>query len=271
MKHREPIVLVHGLFGFDEIKPTGTLGLAYFRNIAKFLSEAGYCVPDPPRLRPAGTVVNRARDLKDYLDDREETRHAKAHLIAHSMGGLDARCLISELDMAGRIASLTTIGTPHEGSPLADWIALASRPLDPLLGSLVRLLGFDPDRLGGIGDLTIQARADYNARVPDHPGVRYYTVAGRYAPERILGYPLGPLGLTCDLIQRQEGDNDGLVSVASALFQSRREAWTPLGTWDANHFRLINWPTLLVGPEREWGDRSIQENYLEIVRTVAGA
>ena len=46
------------------------------------------------------------------------------HLIAHSMGGLDSRFLITHLQPTSdnRILSLTTIGSPHRGSPIADLI-----------------------------------------------------------------------------------------------------------------------------------------------------
>jgi triacylglycerol lipase len=273
MSNHDPIVLVHGLFGFNEIKAVGGSVLTYFREIAPFLRDAGYWVPDPPQLNPAGTVASRAGNLQEYLLNHEDIRDRRVHLIAHSMGGLDARYLISKLGMADRVISLATIGTPHEGSPIADWITAASSPFDPMVGNAMRLLGFNPDNIGGVRDLTAAARADFNAAVrDDDTNVRYYTVAGRYEPERdpLFAYPFGLLGLTRDLIQKQSGDNDGLVSVASASFQSRQGPWTHLGTWDANHFRLINWPTNIAGPEQERRDDSILQRYLEIVRRVVG-
>lgn len=270
MSHLDPIVLVHGLFGFDQIKPLGFGGMAYFKDIAETLGAAGYTVAEPPQLSPAGSVAGRARELKDYLMGREDTRHGKLHLIAHSMGGLDARHMISELGMAERVSSLTTLGTPHEGSPVADWILQAAQPLDPALEGLARLFGLGPDQAGGIRDLTSATRSEYNARVQDNPMVRYYTVSGRYLPTRLLNCPLGPLGLSCNLIQRQAGDNDGLVPVTSARFHSRQELWTDLGTWEANHLRMINWPVHLAGPQQGREEASIPEKYLEVVRSVVG-
>ena len=46
------------------------------------------------------------------------------HIIAHSMGGLDSRFLITHLqpEEDNRVLSLTTIGSPHHGSPIADLI-----------------------------------------------------------------------------------------------------------------------------------------------------
>ncbi len=45
------------------------------------------------------------------------------NIIAHSMGGLDARYLISRLQPKGvDVRSLVTVATPHRGSALADYI-----------------------------------------------------------------------------------------------------------------------------------------------------
>lgn len=71
-------------------------------------------------------------DDDDEEDDDESTKvphprdfdvtkyKGKFHIIAHSMGGLDSRYLITHLGGSHRIASLTTIATPHFGSPIAD-------------------------------------------------------------------------------------------------------------------------------------------------------
>src|SRR5207249_8887306 len=48
------------------------------------------------------------------------TLFRSVNIVAHSMGGLDARYAISQLGLGGRVASLITIGTPHLGTPLAD-------------------------------------------------------------------------------------------------------------------------------------------------------
>ena len=47
------------------------------------------------------------------------------HIIARtSMGGLDSRFLLSNnlLGLADRVVSLSTVSTPHRGSPVADLI-----------------------------------------------------------------------------------------------------------------------------------------------------
>src|SRR5713101_2070415 len=117
-KLRSPIVLVHGLLGVTRVQVGDWTLASYFGQIPQMLSAAGNRVLQP-QLSLTGGVAERAAQLKDFLN-RELSREP-VHLIAHSMGGLDSRYLISRLDMAPRVLSLTTIGTPHRGSPFADW------------------------------------------------------------------------------------------------------------------------------------------------------
>lgn len=69
-----PIVLVHGIFGFDQLTLGGANLAEYFRRIPEALRSAGHVVPPPPRLNPAGSVAERAGDLQRYLDDPANRR-----------------------------------------------------------------------------------------------------------------------------------------------------------------------------------------------------
>eukprot|EP01121_Diplochlamys_sp_Union-15-3_P001812 TRINITY_DN11575_c0_g1_i1.p1 TRINITY_DN11575_c0_g1~~TRINITY_DN11575_c0_g1_i1.p1 ORF type:complete len:179 (+),score=8.87 TRINITY_DN11575_c0_g1_i1:54-539(+) len=69
-----------------------------------------------------GSVYRRAELLKDQiLEFVNDFKTEKVNLIAHSMGGLDARHFITNLGGHKVVASLTTISTPHHGSHYADW------------------------------------------------------------------------------------------------------------------------------------------------------
>lgn len=49
--------------------------------------------------------------------------------MAHSMGGLDGRYLISHIRPTEYVPlSLTSISTPHRGSPFMDWCAVSLIP-----------------------------------------------------------------------------------------------------------------------------------------------
>jgi triacylglycerol lipase len=250
-----PIVLVHGLFGFGQLRLAGFGVADYFRLIPAALRAEGHVVPEPPSLNTAGSIAERAADLKRYLNNRSEVEGQKIHLIAHSMGGLDARFMISKLDMADRILSLTTIGTPHQGSPIADLVGVAA---PPGFDQIVQSAGID---IKGIADLTTTACARFNQEILDSPKVRYLSIASSFEPPRVFGVPVGVLALTHDIVRNKEGENDGVVSVESARFGQRRESWTFSEIWPGNHFRQINWGTNILLTTSEENDNTIVENY----------
>jgi triacylglycerol lipase len=258
-----PIVLVHGILGFNQLTLGGARIAEYFRLIPEALRAAGHVVPEPPRLNPAGSVAERAQDLKQYLLEYGEVTGRKVHLIAHSMGGLDSRFMISNLGMEDRIWSLTTIGTPHHGSPVADIVVTGS---DPVLNRFMDHLGID---IQGVFDLTTSVCRRFNDAVADAPNVRYFSIAGQFVPHRILGVPQGILGLTHEIIQQTEQHNDGVVSVMSGTMQ--RPAWQALDVWPANHYRLINWGENLAPTPIELADESILDRYRALGRQIKEA
>src|SRR5262249_8804056 len=93
----QPIVLVHGILGFNKLTLGGLKLAEYFRLIPETLRAGGHVVPEPPRLNPAGSVAERAEDLKNYVESQTELAGKKVHIIAHSMGGLDSRFMIARL------------------------------------------------------------------------------------------------------------------------------------------------------------------------------
>ncbi|CAG8450965.1 5834_t:CDS:2 [Cetraspora pellucida] len=85
---RLPIVLCHGLFGFDKLGPSSIpyLQIHYWGGIEEALQKLG-----------AKVIVTK--------------------------GGLDCRCLIANIPTEKKyvVRTLTTIATPHRGSPFMDW------------------------------------------------------------------------------------------------------------------------------------------------------
>ena len=62
-----------------------------------------------------GSVENNAEQLKSFIERvLSETGAEKVNIIAHSKGGLDAKYMITKLYMEDKIASLTTLCTPHK-------------------------------------------------------------------------------------------------------------------------------------------------------------
>lgn len=70
-----------------------------------------------------GSIKERAEQMHDFLQ-QTLPRGTGVNFVAHSMGGLDCRHLISTIRPTSYTPlSLTTIGTPHRGSPFMDWCA----------------------------------------------------------------------------------------------------------------------------------------------------
>src|SRR3954462_3821909 len=95
---RTPIVLVHGLFGFDQVRLGDWVVADYFPGIADGLRAAGNRVL-LARLSPTAGIAERAAQLRAFVD--REPPGEPVHVFGHSMGGLDARYMISRLGMAG--------------------------------------------------------------------------------------------------------------------------------------------------------------------------
>jgi triacylglycerol lipase len=215
---RYPVVLAHGFLGFDEIG-VGARKHLYFRGVGPHLESMGAQVYSP-RVPPASTIALRAQRLADLIRALPDPR---VNIVAHSMGGLDARYAISQLGLAPRVASLTTIGTPHLGTPLAN----AGNALFGVLSRMLRRF-FD---VVAFGDLTTQGMAKFNAAVPDASGVAYGSVVGR--SRRLRTNPL--LWPSHLYLAERSGANDGVVPAAS---QSWGEVIREV---EADHWAQIGW------------------------------
>src|SRR5204862_5513379 len=97
----------------------------------------------------------------------------RVNVIAHSMGGLDARYAIARLGAADKIASLVTIGTPHHGTPLAELGRIGPARL---ARALIKRLGLPSACLDSITPARMQV---FNAENPDDPRVVYASVVCR--------------------------------------------------------------------------------------------
>jgi triacylglycerol lipase len=221
---RYPVVLAHGLFGFDEIAVVGQRH-AYFRGVRERLETSLWQV-NVARVARFGSIAERARDLATFIASIDAPR---VNVVAHSMGGLDARWAISQLGMGKRIASLTTIGTPHRGTPLAD---LGDELLKRSgLGAALRAIGLP---LAALQDLTTARLEALAAALPEDPAVAYGCVVG-VARRQLATNPL--LWPTRLYLSSCAGDNDGIVPASS-------QRWGDVvAEVEADHWAQIGWST----------------------------
>jgi len=233
---RDPIVLVHGLCGFDRLFALRRPVAEYFPGIAAHLLANGHRVYSA-RLSPTAGIARRAADLKRFLE--REVPAGKVHILGHSLGGLDARYMVSKLGMDHRVATITTLGTPHRGTTFADWgMRWFSRILVPML----RRLGIPHQ---AFYDLMTDSCREFNEEVANVPGVRYYSIAGQCEKAWLLP----EWRLSHAIVGKAEGPNDGVVSVASAAWGEHQDVWS------GDHLNLVNWPNRLARRKGVWTDR----------------
>ncbi len=248
-KLQSPIVLVHGLLGITQLQLHGWVIASYFPGITEALIAAGNRV-FVPQLSLTGSVAERAGELKNLIEANLGA-DGPLHVIAHSMGGLDSRYMISQLGMAERVLTLTTLGTPHRGTSFADW---GTKQFGPVVRPFLDHFGIETQ---AFYDLTRPKCAAFNQDILDDARVRYFSVAGAFQPDLLTP----EWWLSYGIIHEQEGANDGLVAVESAKWG------TFLGTWDADHAGLINWPNPVARARGLWHDRV--PDYLNLVSGLA--
>jgi triacylglycerol lipase len=219
-----PIVLHHGLLGTGDVQ-VGPLRFAYFRGIDRAIRDRGHPLV-VTRVHPTGPIEVRARQLKEQILRNLKQlgcERRRILVIAHSMGGLDARYMIQELGMADQVAGLLTVTTPHRGSPYADWCIknLASGM------RLMSMLGLD---VRAVADLTTEACRRFNRCVKNVQGVQYFSVSAARPWHRVPPFALHAY----KIVHEHEGDNDCVVSVKSSTWGEH------LGVWPADHFHAIN-------------------------------
>ncbi|MBX3262429.1 MAG: alpha/beta fold hydrolase [Labilithrix sp.] len=241
-----PIVLMHGMAGFGKLE-VGPVEITYFKGVVEDLAkngEAVYVTLAPPY----ATSEVRAQAVAKQIDDiLARTGKAKVNLVAHSQGGLDARVLASPngLGYGDRVASVTTIATPHRGSKVADAALgllkyLPASQIDELTNALLSIvqktayeLQTDPTFREQLVLLSEKHMKEvFNPTFVDDPNVVYKSYAGRsnlrsgiFACDGSV-YPNEPtkldavqLPLLPTAIFLEEGKlkvNDGLVTVESA-------------------------------------------------------
>ncbi len=282
--YRYPIVLAHGIARFDilreiliektGIKDDVSDNLHYFKGIKIHLETNGFEVHHTS-VDFAGSVELRASQLSNQINEILNKNSAgKVHIIAHSMGGLDARRMIVDIDgMAEKIASLTTIGTPHLGTSFADiGITFGGRLIIDSLNSFLDIKGFD--------DLTTESCAAFNRRTEMQEAdndVIYQTYSSSQERDHVF-LPLQPSWF---IINKREGRNDGLVSVKSQCWKNqligtngqKKKVKQLQFPFPADHLNQIGWWDMQeddsVTPVEYEG--KIKDIYLQIARQVVAA
>ncbi|MHC3984633.1 lipase family alpha/beta hydrolase [Acinetobacter sp. TW_SC_4] len=256
-KTKYPIVFSHGMAGFIRVG-TDQFGLDYWYQILPDLARNGANVW-ATRVSPFNSSEIRGEQLLEQVKEIAAITGAdKVNLIGHSHGGPTIRYVAGSEPKL--VASLTTVGAPHKGSPVGDLILKAEGTAieAPLVGTINLVSkaitwaqGLDPnsyphDSLAGGSSLTALGSANFNQRYPI--GMPTTTCGeGAYQQKGIYNYsftgvgqvtnPLDPdsaLKVTALLIDGGK-ENDGLVSRCSAKFGK-----TIRDNYNWNHLDEVN-------------------------------
>lgn len=230
---RHPIVLVHGLLGFDALGP-----VQYFYGIPSELRRSGAVVHTASVSQSNSTEVRGEQLLRELQGLQARYGYTKFNLIGHSHGGSTSRYVAAVAP--GLVASVTTVGTPHKGSKVADAVAGitsvtgttgAVAALVNGLSSVVAYLsgsGANPQNaLASLQSLSTAGAADFNRRFPQGApttacgqgaevvnGVRYYSMGGTSVLTNVLDVSDGFLGAASVFFGFEQ--NDGLVGQCSS-------------------------------------------------------
>jgi len=232
-KTRYPIVLAHGLAGFDELFGV----FEYFFGIPDALRDRGATV-FVTQVSAFNSTAARGEQLLDQVETIVAiTGKPKVNLIGHSHGGLDVRYVASV--RPDLVASATSVASPHKGADLADVLranvqngSFTEGILSFFAESLGTVLGLlsgstnPQDAVLALDALTTSGAAAFNAQHPQGVpttscgqgassvnGVRYYSWSGTGILTNVFDLSDPALALTALFYDLP---NDGLVDRCSA-------------------------------------------------------
>ncbi|KAI4135031.1 MAG: hypothetical protein LQ347_001012 [Umbilicaria vellea] len=201
-----PIVLAHGLFGFDQLHLAGSIfpGLHYWRGITTALEANGIEVITAS-VPASGSIEKRAQKLSEDIEKKA----------------------------GGKSVNIVARHERHAGKPKADE-STANR-----LPKIYKVLDFINMETGAFSQLTRKyMREDFNPRTPDREGVRYFSYGATFEPSLWSSFRYSH-----GIVEKEEGPNDGLVSVESSKWGGDDGyKGTLIGV---SHLDLINWTSRL--------------------------
>lgn len=237
-KTKYPVVFAHGMFATDKM-----LGFIDYWWGVKDAVEDKSATVYMTAVNCMDSTANKALQFKyQYLQILAINGSSKANIIGHSHGGMYTRYAITNLGLAPKVASLTSVCSPHRGSSAADTIFnIIPNPFESLIGSAVDVLyvfimgDSNPNSIeNGIAVTRDYCNNIFNPNTPNVSGLYYqsYATKIKWLTADLILEPLWVI------IKYYEGDNDGLVSVNSAKWGNFRGVES--GAWWSGGVSHIN-------------------------------
>jgi len=255
-----PVLLVHGL-GFRDSKIIG-----YWGRIPKILQKEG-CKVYFGNQDSNGTIEDNGRFLADQIKKiLQESGAEKLNVIAHSKGGLDMRYAISNLGIGDRIASLSTIGTPHNGSVTMDKVMRLPKWLIKTIAACsdlwLRILGDkQPNAYRVFESFTTPHAEEFNRENPDVPEVYYQSFAFTFSTlfsDIMLWFPHL-------IVLIFEGENDGLVTPKGAAWGNFKGIYKGTTNRGISHADEVDLRRRPFTKKKGTGISDITDFYVELV------
>jgi triacylglycerol lipase len=218
-KTKYPIVLVHGLLGFDSIA-----GVEYFYGIPSELRRSGATVYTASVSQSNSTEVRGEQLLRELQMLQAWYGHTKFNLIGHSHGGNTIRYVASVAPWL--VGSVTTVGTPHQGSKVADMIAGLTDAtgttgiVADIMNALSKMIAFasgsgsnPQNAIATLHSLSTAGAQEFNHRYPQ--GAPYWHCGP--GPESVNGVRYYSMGGT-DVLTNRRDISDALLYVNSLVF-----------------------------------------------------
>lgn len=248
--------------------------ICYWGRLAKLLCANGVDVYFGEQDSNGSIESNALQIERVALAALQRSGAEKLNILAHSKGGLEARYLISSMGWGDRIASLTTISTPHNGSLTVDAL-LPVLPAGIIKGCCkavdlwFRLLGDkSPDTYAAICAFRTEDAQRFNDQNPDDPRV-FYQSAGfvmKTARADML------MWLTHLCVRHFEGSNDGLLAPRAVMWSNYLGTFTGTGGRGISHCDetdLRRRPLSKKQPAADNEISDITEFYLGLVKRLA--
>ena len=258
-----PLLLVHGM-GFRDRKH-----LCYWGRVPQTLESHGAKVFFGHQ-DSVGSVEGNAEIIAKSLDKALKLTGAeKVNIIAHSKGGLEARYLVNH-GYQDKIASITTIDTPHHGSHTIDFLMKTPKPLVKVaaFGTDVwmKILGDKhPESYKCFLTLMTDTASRFNDENPAPENV--YCQSYAFKVDSPFSDPV--FCITYPVVRRFDGDNDGMVSVASSTWENFKGVYTSPSKRGISHADVVDWTRMRFtsrAPEKDNEVSDIVLFYVNIIK-----
>lgn len=263
-KLRYPVLLVHGM-GFRDSKR-----ICYWGRIPKALENRGCKVFYGYQDSNADIETNGKHIAKRIEEIILQTGADKVNIIAHSKGGLDCRYAISAQGVGNKVASLTTISTPHNGSRTVDLLMKFPKPIVKFVGFCTdccfRLIGDKkPNSYRVFCSFTTAEAEKFNHATPNHKDVFYQSYAFT------MKKPSSDVFLWFSnlIVKKIEGENDGLVTPVSAKWGEFQGVYHGVGRRGISHCDEVDMRRRPLSKKLGEGISDIVNLYVEIIGRLA--